>query len=125
MDDSSYATNDGDDCLLPQRRNRRMKPNRIAIGALVLPLAMCLVGAIPAAAQNDSGNARLQEILSKRVNLNLENADIKYALKLLFNSAGANFTLDPFVQGTVTVSLSDVLFKTALESILRSTNSTN
>src|SRR5689334_20394375 len=69
--------------------------------------------------------ARAQDApaIDKKVSLNLENADLRYALKLLFTSAGVNYTLDQAVQGTVTVSLTDVPFKTALESVLRSTQS--
>jgi len=62
---------------------------------------------------------------NKKVTLNLENADIRYALQLLFKSAGVNYSLDQQVGGTVTVSLTDVSFRTALESILRSTQSTS
>src|SRR5437879_1449458 len=62
---------------------------------------------------------------NKRISLNLENADIRYALRLLFTSAGVNFNIDNAVQGSTTVSLTDVPFKTALESVLRSTSTTN
>src|SRR3989442_207990 len=73
-------------------------------------------------AQNEPAGGKL---IDKRVTLNLEDADLRYALKLLFNSVGANFTLDAFAQGTVTVALRDVPFKTALESLLRSTSTQN
>ena len=66
---------------------------------------------------------RSQNVNTKRVTLNMENADIRYALKLLFQSVGVNYTLDQAVQGSVTVSLTDVPFRTALESILRTTAS--
>jgi len=36
---------------------------------------------------------------TKRFTLNLENADLRYALKLLFTSAGANYTLDQAFKG--------------------------
>jgi hypothetical protein len=78
------------------------------------------MGAIPARAQAaDAG-----DVLNKRVSLNLENANIQYALKLLFQSVGVNYVLDPNVQGTVTVSLTDVSFRVALASVLRSTQAT-
>src|SRR6266571_2103813 len=64
-----------------------------------------------------------QDVTAKKVTLNLDNADLRYALKLLFTSAGVNYTLDQTVQGTVTVALTDVQFRTALESVLRSTQS--
>ena len=60
----------------------------------------------------------------KRVSLKVDGADLRAALKLMFASAGANYSLDAGVQGKVTVSLDDVPFRTALESVLRSTEST-
>lgn len=99
---------------------RSINSNRACLvaGALTLFAVPAMVGA------QDSGSKPQDAVMSRRVTLTLENADIRYGLKLLFNSVGANFTLDPLVQGTVTVSLTDVPFRTALESLLRSTNST-
>jgi hypothetical protein len=45
-------------------------------------------------------------------------------LKQLFDSVGVSYTLDPNVQGTVTVSLTDVPFTVALDNILRPLNLT-
>src|SRR2546423_15170180 len=86
-------------------------------------MGMLSLTAMPAARAHETGT-KVPDIGSKRVPLNLENADIKYALKLLFQSVGADYTLDPNVQGPVTVSLTDVPFKVALESVLRTTQST-
>lgn len=58
-----------------------------------------------------------------KVSVQFDNADIRYALKQLFQSAGVNFTLDSSVEGRVTASLTDVSFKAALESILKSSAS--
>ncbi len=82
---------------------------------------LALWSGIPVYAQGGGSG----DVANKKVSLNLENADIRYALQLLFKSAGVNFSLDQNVAGTVTVSLTDVPFRTALESILRSTQSTN
>jgi hypothetical protein len=82
------------------------------LGSLFAIASMAI--ASPALSQDSTG---------KRVTLNIENADLRYALKLLFSSAGLNYTLDQAVQGTVTVSLTEVPFRTALESVLRSTQS--
>jgi len=84
-----------------------------ALGAIAAPA----LAQAPAASQS---GGQSQDINSKRVTLNLDNADIRYALKLLFTNAGANYTLDQAVQGTVTADLKDVSFRTALESMLRS-----
>src|SRR5437870_5752019 len=95
-----------------------------ALGTLAFAILMVTLTMVPSAcrAQTDPIGSKLTD---KRVTLNLENADLRYALKLLFNSVGANFTLDAFAQGTVTVALRDVPFKTALESLLRSTSTQN
>jgi type II secretory pathway component HofQ len=88
----------------------------VAAIAVVIALAALPFGAL-AQSPTLAGN--------KRVTLNVENGDLRYALKLLFTSAGMNYTLDQAVSGSVTVSLSDVPFRTALESLLRSTHSVN
>ncbi len=93
-------------------------------GAAALTAALCVATPGFSHAQEPAKSAgQSQDINSKRVTLNLENADIRYALKLLFQSAGANYTLGGGVQGTVTASLSDVPFRTALESLLKSVQS--
>ncbi|MGC8668797.1 MAG: hypothetical protein ACP5VE_11855 [Chthonomonadales bacterium] len=94
---------------------------RTPVIAAVALAALALWNGTPVYAQG-GGSA---DVANKKVTLNLENADIRYALQLLFKSAGVNFSLDQAVSGTVTVSLTDVPFRTALESILRSTQSTN
>src|SRR5256885_9807517 len=81
-------------------------------------MSMCFSGT-RAAAQDQ----KPPELTNKKVTLNLENADLRYALKLLFTSAGVNYTLDQAVQGSVTVALTDVPFRTSLDSVLRSTQS--
>ena len=68
----------------------------------------------------DSGS---QAAISKRITLRVDNADLRAALKMLFDSAGVNYSLEQSVRGTVTVSLDNIPFRTALESMLRSTES--
>lgn len=92
--------------------------NLMAAAALTLVLAGGPLSVVPAGAQG-SGKDASQDINAKKVTLNLENADIKYALKLLFQSVGANYTIEPGVQGTVTLALTDVSFRTALEAALK------
>src|SRR5437763_16361793 len=91
--------------------------NRLNVAAIAVVIALTAlpIGALAQSA-NQTGN--------KRVTLSVENADLRYALKLLFTSAGLNYTLNQAVRGTATVSLSDVPFRTALESLLRSSQST-
>src|SRR5438105_3073159 len=95
--------------------------NRFVKGSLSAVLAVTAIFACSGSVFAQAGAAA--DVGSKRVTLNLENADLRYALKLLFTSAGVNYTLDQGVQGTVTVALTDVPFRTALESVLRSTQS--
>jgi hypothetical protein len=99
---------------------RSIEMLKMRLGTLFLAgvMAMAVTSGTPARAQEGSG-----DVNNKKVSLNLENADIRYALKLLFQSVGVNYVLDQNVQGTVTVSLTDVSFRTALESILRGTAS--
>ena len=95
--------------------------HRISTATLVVALALSTAFG-PALAQGAGGEGG-QDVRDKKVTLNLENADIRYALKLLFQSVGVNYTLDSSVQGMVTASLSDVRFEVALENILKSVQS--
>ena len=65
-----------------------------------------------------------QDPTQRRVTVKYEQADVRFVLKQLFDSVGVSYTLDPNVQGTVTVSLTDVPFTVALDSILRPLNLT-
>jgi hypothetical protein len=56
--------------------------------------------------------------------LELEQADIRDALKILFNNVGVSYVVDSTVQGTVTVSLHNVAFETALQNILKQVDAT-
>jgi hypothetical protein len=88
------------------------------LGIVAAAAVLLAVGAPrPAIAQSGSAGS---EINTKKVTLNLENADIRYGLKLLFQAAGANYSIDQNVQGAVSVSLNDVSFRVALESLLKS-----
>ncbi len=91
--------------------------------AAAATLALALAYSPEAAIAQSPKSGAAQDINAKRVTLYFDNADVRYALKLLFQSAGANFTLDQAVHGTVMISLTDVPFRTALENVLRSTAS--
>ena len=56
--------------------------------------------------------------------LNLESADIRDALKILFKQVGAQYSVSQEVQGTVTAYLSNVPFETALRNLLNQVNAT-
>ncbi len=89
-----------------------------ALGALAMTLHMA-----PGAAMGQGSGLGEGDVTGKKVTLNLENADIRFALKLLFQSVGVNYTIDQAVQGTVTAQLSDVRFGVALENVLKSVQS--
>ncbi len=84
-------------------------------GVLVTIMALAVAAAVPVHAQDEG------DVSNKKVTLNFENADIRYALKMLFNMVGVNYLLDENVQGTVTASLNNVTFRVALENILKGT----
>ncbi len=88
----------------------------VRTGALVALVGTAICAAMPVRAQD-------ADVSSKKVTLNLENADIRYALKMLFEMVGVNYVLEENVQGAVTASLTDVSFRVALENILRTTQS--
>ena len=56
--------------------------------------------------------------------LELDQADVRDALKILFRSTGLSYTVASDVQGTITVSMTDVPLRTALRNILNQVDST-
>jgi hypothetical protein len=86
--------------------------------ALTFALALGLfVAPAQVKAQDDPNNIIIESI-------ELDQADIRDALKVLFRSTSLNYTVAPDVQGVVTVSLKNVQFKTALRGILSQVDAT-
>ena len=56
--------------------------------------------------------------------LDLDQADIRDALKIIFKNAGYSYSVDNTVQGTVTVHLTNIPFETALRNVLNQVSST-
>ncbi len=83
------------------------------IGLILAGVLVCTTFALASA--QDGG----QDLSQRRVTVKYDQADIRYVLKQLFDSVGANYSLDPNVQGNVTVSLTDVPFTVALDAVLR------
>lgn len=78
-----------------------------------------------ALAMPTTASAQQEDIRKKKVSLEIQDADVRDALKLLFDAAGVqNYTVASDVQGTVTVKLTDVPFETALRSILDQVDAT-
>jgi len=85
-------------------------------------LALCLWVALPitAAAQDTTQNPSNTTV----PDLELESADVRDALKILFKNLGVNYTVAADVQGNVTVHLQNVPFETALTAILKQVDAT-
>jgi hypothetical protein len=75
-------------------------------------------------AQDDnSGSKQADDPSLKKIDLDLESSNLYYGLKLLFSQVKANFTIDESLKSlTVTAHLTQVPFRTALETLLKSTS---
>lgn len=93
------------------------KTSKIAMG---MALALTLVSALPlmAFAQDTS-------FLNKQIpSLDYQGADVREALRGLFKSVNASYSVAQDVQGTITVTLKNVTFETALQNITRQVDAT-
>lgn len=89
---------------------------------LTIATATVLLGApLLLVAQDGGGQDPRNTVIPS---IELDNADVRDALKILFRAANVQYTVDPTVQGLVTVSLKDVPFETALRNILNQVNAT-
>jgi type II secretory pathway component GspD/PulD (secretin) len=88
-----------------------------AFGAV---LGMALMGSLPmTASAQDTG------YLNKIVpSLDYQQADVREAIRALFRTVNASYTIAPDVQGTITVSLKGVTFENALQNITRQVDAT-
>jgi len=84
---------------------------------LSLGVAALAVGPARAMAQEDPGTKIIPS-------MELQQADVRDALRALFRNVNVNYSIAPEVQGTVTVSLKNVLFETALRYILGQVDAT-
>ncbi len=88
--------------------------------ALVAGIAITLVGGLPRYAA-----AQQEDISQKQIpSLELDQADVREALRALFKNVNVSYSIAPEVQGTVTVSLKNVTFDTALQNVLRQVDAT-
>ena len=68
---------------------------------------------------------RYQDVSGKILpRLVLEQEDVREALRQIFKAVDVSYTIDPNVQGQVTLSLRNVTFEVALQNALRQVNST-
>ena len=89
--------------------------------AALLGLGLAIGMPIRAHAQPQDQTNPSQAVVS---DLELEQSDIRDALKLLFKNVGISYTVAPDVQGSITVSLHSVPFETALRNILGQVDAT-
>jgi hypothetical protein len=84
----------------------------------VLAIGAFLVTPVQAQPQGDPSGQIIQQ-------LELDNADVREALKILFRSVNVSYSIAPDVQGLITVSLRNVPFETALRNILNQVDATD
>jgi hypothetical protein len=82
--------------------------------AAALALAGVLTAGLPNSAYAQGADPKTVRIQK----LELDQADIRDALRVLFNQVGVSYVIAPEVQGTVSASLNDVPFETALRNLL-------
>lgn len=97
---------------------------QISFGVATVGIMLCGLLAIPirAVAQGADGS-QTAGLEKQKVSLDLESSNLYYGLKLLFSQVKCNFTIDESLKGlTVTAHFTDVPFRIALESLLKSTS---
>jgi len=93
-------------------------------GIVVICLLFCGSLAAPTkVVAQGSGGTQTGGVDKQSVSLDLESSSLYYGLKLLFTQAKCNFTIDESLKSlTVTAHLTDVPFRIALETLLKSTS---
>ena len=86
--------------------------NRTRVLLITIAVVVTMTGVL---AFNASGWAQMEE---RRITLDLRDAPLDDALRLLFRDTPYSYTLAPGVSGTVTLTLNDVTFSQALRAIL-------
>jgi hypothetical protein len=71
-----------------------------------------------------AGRCQAQEPGGKTITLSAEQVDIRHCLQLIFDQVGHNYSIDPAVQGTVTLRVRDVPFETVLRLVLSQVRAT-
>ena len=106
-----------------------MKVRKGQIISCLLGLALLAAAPITSTAQNSAagstgtaGTGTPQDTTIS--SLDLEQADIRDALKILFKNVGVSYVVAADVQGNVTVSLHNIPFETALQNILKQVDAT-
>ena len=98
---------------------RRLFPLTLLAFFLAI-VSIGLVAKVRAQPQPTQSDASQQIIPS----IEFQNTDIRHCLQSLFKIVNISYSIQPEVQGTVTVSLKNVTFETALQNVLRQVDST-
>jgi len=103
----------------PEASKDKLRFKHICKAAAAVALGAFMIGGMPriAAAQEDISQKQIPS-------LELEQADVREAIRALFKNVSVSYSIAPEVQGTVTVSLKNVTFETALQNVLRQIDST-
>ncbi len=84
-----------------------------------IALALLLIGTVWIGA---GSAARAQQAGPN--NFDFDKVEVREALRQIFKSVNVSYSISPQVQGTITVSLHNVTFETALQNILRQIDAT-
>src|SRR5215831_1095686 len=99
---------------------RRGSLTLAAVAVAALGFAAVPVGAYAQGQKGDT-DTNATDLQNKPIDLDVESANLYYALNLLFQHIKANFQLDPALkQLEVTAHFHDVPFRVALETLLKS-----
>ncbi len=90
--------------------------------ALSAAMGVALFGAMSGSVMaQGAGGDPSQKIIPS---LEYQQADVREALRALFRNVGVSYSIDPVIQGFVTVSLKNVTFEAALQYVLRQVDAT-
>ena len=101
--------------------NVRKSNIRAAVAGFAL-MGCAITGMTVVTARPVSAQAAADTNADKPISINMQNTPIQAVLKALFNSVGANYSIDADVSGNVNITMNNVGFLAALRSILHATN---
>ena len=86
---------------------------------LFTALAAVTMGGAPLKAHAQAGGGQGDDVSNQVIaSLDLQDVDVRDAIRALFKNVNANYVVAPEVQGTVTIQLKNVKFEVALRNIL-------
>lgn len=86
----------------------------------VICLLALATGGSPALSQDETNAAEQDD--QNMVSLNVENVGVREVIRGLAQQAGANLAIADSVQGTITISMTDVPWATAFDAVLKTAN---